>query len=71
MPYISILAINPATGKLDEEYTAKVLRERTTKTFRQCALEYHEECSDPAGDVCECGCHKEYPYGKEKHGNDQ
>lgn len=25
---------------------------------RQCSLGWHEECTDPAGEVCECPCHR-------------
>jgi hypothetical protein len=24
---------------------------------RQCSIGYHDECSDPAGETCECPCH--------------
>ena len=24
---------------------------------RQCGLGWHDECSDPLGEVCECECH--------------
>jgi hypothetical protein len=24
---------------------------------RQCAIGWHEECSDPEGDECKCHCH--------------
>lgn len=26
---------------------------------RQCSLGWHDECSDPYGEACECPCHKE------------
>lgn len=25
--------------------------------FRQCSLGWHDQCSDPGGDECECPCH--------------
>jgi hypothetical protein len=25
--------------------------------FRQCSLGWHEECTDPYGEECECPCH--------------
>jgi hypothetical protein len=27
--------------------------------WRQCSLGWHEECSDPSGDDCQCPCHGE------------
>ena len=29
------------------------------KRNRQCSIGYHSECSDPAGESCECPCHVE------------
>ncbi len=29
------------------------------KRFRQCSIGWHDECSDPDGDECECPCHQE------------
>lgn len=28
---------------------------------RQCSIGWHEECSDPSGESCECPCHREGP----------
>jgi hypothetical protein len=28
---------------------------------RQCSIGWHEECSDPSGNSCECPCHREGP----------
>lgn len=29
------------------------------KRNRQCSIGYHDECSDPKGEVCKCPCHTE------------
>lgn len=28
------------------------------RRHRQCSIGYHFECSDPAGEVCGCPCHR-------------
>lgn len=30
---------------------------------RQCSIGYHNECSDPRGESCECPCHRQPPVG--------
>lgn len=31
------------------------------RRFRQCSIGFHDECSDPAGEQCECPCHEVAP----------
>jgi hypothetical protein len=52
-------------GETDGEYTDRLTGADGTdrqpydhRRNRQCSIGYHEECSDPAGDTCECPCHK-------------
>ncbi|HTY35375.1 hypothetical protein [Mycobacterium sp.] len=33
---------------------------------RQCSIGYHDECSDPVGETCECPCHMTPP-GTPRH----
>jgi hypothetical protein len=52
-------------GDDDETTETKIAAGRLMGMFRQCSLGYHEECSDPNGDECTCGCHREG--GEETH----
>lgn len=31
------------------------------RRFRQCSIGFHDECSDPTGEQCECPCHEVAP----------
>lgn len=53
-------------GETDAQYTERLTgADRTERRpydhcrNRQCSIGYHEECSDPAGEICECPCHQE------------
>ena len=52
-------------GETAEQYTDRLTGADGTarvpydhRRYRQCSLGYHDECSDPAGDICECPCHR-------------
>ena len=40
------------------DYLVKVGRK--AGKYRQCSIGWHEECSDPYGQDCQCHCHKEH-----------
>lgn len=48
----------------DEAYTNRLLGAYGMQTpykerrFRQCSIGYHDECSDPEGERCQCPCHQ-------------
>lgn len=51
-------------GESDDAYTDRLTGADGTgrvpydhRRNRQCSLGYHDECSDPAGESCECPCH--------------
>lgn len=51
-------------GETDAQYTDRLTGADRTKRRpydhrrnRQCSIGYHDECSDPAGEECECPCH--------------
>ncbi|HEX4395723.1 MAG TPA: hypothetical protein VH084_29960 [Mycobacterium sp.] len=53
-------------GETDAQYTDRLTgADRTERRpydhrrNRQCSIGYHDECSDPAGEECECPCHAE------------
>lgn len=60
MPY---LHIRPAgsDGELlsNEETDAMVAEGMAAGKFRQCSIGYHDECSDPMGNRCQCDCHRD------------
>ena len=33
---------------------------------RQCSIGYHDECTDPAGETCECPCHEPKEIARQK-----
>ena len=52
-------------GETDEEYTNRLTGADGTgrspyaeRRFRECSLGYHDNCSDPEGEECECPCHQ-------------
>lgn len=50
-------------GETNEEYTDRLAKTGSRQgKLRQCSIGWHEECSDPNGDTCTCGCH---------HGDDE
>lgn len=51
-------------GETDEAYTNRLtgytgMAPYDHRRNRQCSIGYHEECSDPQGESCECPCHPE------------
>lgn len=53
-------------GETDEAYTDRLTGADGTdrvpydhRRNRQCSIGYHDECSDPLGERCECPCHTE------------
>lgn len=59
MPYISIHGLKDdgitlMTGKETDE---AALAGAEKGIFRQCSIGWHDECSDPHGDECNCDCH--------------
>jgi len=68
MPAIHIMA-NPDDplidqfrkhGETEAEFTDRLIKERSgSGRRRQCSIGWHLECSDPYGQECTCGCHKE------------
>lgn len=49
-----------AEGETPEAWTNRVLsHSREHEVNRQCTIGYHEECSDPDGEDCQCICHAE------------
>jgi hypothetical protein len=51
--------ILPVIGENDGQYTDRLLKVARDQahTNRQCSIGYHLECSDPAGEECQCECH--------------
>ena len=50
----------PFHGETDIAWTNRLLAlSPEYQTNRQCSLNYHEECSDPNGESCQCYCHEE------------
>jgi len=48
----------PHTGEDDAAWTNRILsHSRDHGVNRQCSINWHEECSNPAGDQCNCICH--------------
>ena len=53
----------PLPGEPDGEFTNRLLgyggrqSPYDHRRNRQCALGWHQACSDPAGEMCECPCH--------------
>ena len=52
-------------GETDAQYTDRLTgadktgrRPYAEHRLRQCSIGYHDECSDPTGEICECPCHK-------------
>lgn len=52
-------------GESSEDYTKRLMgasgsapRPYDHKRNRQCSIGYHDECSDPEGESCECPCHR-------------
>jgi hypothetical protein len=52
-------------GESDMAYTDRLIGADKTgripydhQRFRQCSIGYHNECSDPNGEACECPCHQ-------------
>jgi hypothetical protein len=55
-------------GETIDEYTNRLTgadgtgrRPYDHRRNRQCSIGWHEECSDPSGETCECPCHREGP----------
>ena len=55
-------------GETGEQYTDRLTGADKTgrvpydhKRNRQCSIGYHDECSDPDGEVCQCPCHTDRP----------
>jgi hypothetical protein len=51
-------------GESDDAYTNRLTGYTGMSPYdhrrnRQCSIGYHEECSDPGGEWCECPCHPE------------
>lgn len=50
----------PFKDETDSAWTARLLGlAREYGTNRQCSINWHEECSDPQGESCQCYCHEE------------
>ncbi len=48
----------PFANETDEAWTKRLLSlSPEYQINRQCSLNYHEECSDPQGESCQCLCH--------------
>ena len=52
-------------GETDAQYTDRLSGADGTgrkpykeRRLRQCSIGWHDECSDPRGEKCECPCHK-------------
>ena len=53
-------------GETMENYTDRLIGARGPdlmpydhRRYRQCSIGFHEECSDPEGEQCQCWCHTE------------
>lgn len=53
----------PIPGETTSLYSGRLIRNDEKygpydhRRNRQCSIGYHDECSDPAGESCECPCH--------------
>jgi hypothetical protein len=57
MPMIHISVPAPE-GREANAWTDQLIRRGADIGInRQCAIGYHEECSDPPGESCHCHCH--------------
>lgn len=58
--FASVTRSSQLPGESDGEWTHRINREGSSKgKFRQCSIGYHDECSDPDGEECKCGCHSD------------
>lgn len=71
---VEMLALYPPRdGESDTEWTNRVLsHSREHEVNRQCSIGWHDECSDPSGDSCQCICHADEAtlYSVEGHAED-
>lgn len=59
MTRVELPALHPQQHGEDEfKWTRRLLTHAQQHgTNRQCSIGWHGECSDPAGDTCQCLCH--------------